>query len=720
MGLFKDILDAASGGAISMLEDQWEGSKAMCEALEWQNKLERFEEANNEFDVWFRGNLNNYNELYKKYKCRNYIVDRSILHSPDDKGDFYKEEKEENERRKKKLEDAIRDLQLAELMKDNAKFQGWFNKYSRSYEDLCKSINDYSFMVSSKVFNDDEEYPEVDEENEKRYNQIEKRIEELSFDYLKRRFRDYLVSTEQTVLDSYNTYRIFQVEMSYLFAYQKECVDLLYLSQISKLYDNENFEDAFSFFNDLAWQIERHKIPGGHAIVLLVLAQNVYKDDSGFSDEMKSRINEILAKTEDIIINNTYKKYHNDDPDDMSAEEMLKKGKEAFISGKPEKAFAYYLSAAQKGNTEAQYRTGVCFEKGLGVFNNGEKAIYWYKKSSENDDPIGKYYLATVYHWMLPENQQDYKKALDLYKKTFEEGVAEAADNIGNMYLSGQGVEQSATTAFKWYEKGATAGSPWAMFDLYKSYLNGNGTAKNDELAKQWLEKTKSLFEIDGNKCENFLIVGCEGLMSKIAYEYFGGSSIFSSSEDQAIVWAKKGAMIGDIKSMDLLSILYCKQGKNEEAVKYMNCAANYGFSWSMNSLGKKYFDDDDETLNTDKVLAFEMFSRGAKFGNSLSQLNIAYAFMLGNMVVSVDKSEARHWFALSAKQGNETSRKMIDALDSADAAKHKFEVEKEKEKISAKIAEIDMKIENAQSQREEDELIKEKNALKDEMAKLA
>lgn len=720
MGFLRDLLDEVSGGALSVVEAQIELGRAISESNEWSKRFDRFEAANKEFDLWFESNLNNYSELYKNYKYKNYRVNRSILHSLDDKGDLYTEEKEENERRKKKLEEAIRSLRQAELLKDNANYQGWFNKYNRSYEDLRKSLNEYSFMVKSKVFkNNDEEYPEVDEENGKRYNQIEARLEELSFDYLKKRFKDYVVKTEQTVLDSYNAYRIFQVEMSHLFAFQKECVDSIYSCEIAKLYDNNDHEEAFTFVNNLAWQIERHKIPGGHAIVLLVLVQKVYKNDSGFSEEMRAKIDEILDETEDIIIDNTYKKYHNDDPDGMDDEEMLKIGKEAFISGEPEKAFAYYLSAAQKGNTEAQYRTGVCFEKGLGIFNNREKAIYWYKKAAESNDPISKYYLATVYHWMLPKDQQDYKKALALYSEAFDKGVAEAADNIGNMYKSGQGVEQSDTAAFEWYEKGAAAGSPWAMFDLYKAYSDGKGTVKDVEAAKRWLGEVKTLFISEENRCENLLITGCESLMYEMANEYFDGSSLFSASKDQAVKWAKKGVMIGDPKSMDLLAILYCEIGENADAIKYMNYAADYGFSWSMNWLGKKYFDDDDETLGTDKVLANEMFSRGAKFGNSLSQLNIAYAFMLGNMAMPADAQEARYWFELSAKQGNKTSRKMVEALNSADAAKRKEELEKEGEKIRVKIAEIDRKIENAQSQREEDELIKEKNALNEKMSKL-
>lgn len=231
-----------------------------------------------------------------------------------------------------------------------------------------------------------------------------------------------------------------------------------------------------------------------------MLAKFVYHSNSGFAGDIKAQIENAITFAEDTIIDNTYKTYLTEDERKLDAEVLLQIGKDFFISGEPEKAFAYFLSASKKGNIEAQYRVGLCFEKGYGVYINEEKAVYWYKKSAESNNPISIYYLATVYQRLLPENKRDYNRALELYKIAFRGGVAEAAKKIGDMYAKGMGVNRNDITAAEWYEKGADMGSPWAMYYLYLAYMNGTGVELNNEIARQWFEKCVKNFELSKEK----------------------------------------------------------------------------------------------------------------------------------------------------------------------------------------------------------------------------
>lgn len=52
-----------------------------------------------------------------------------------------------------------------------------------------------------------------------------------------------------------------------------------------------------------------------------------------------------------------------------------------------EKAFGYYLTSAQKGNPETQYKIGYCYETGQGTTQNMEEALSWYKKSAAQGYP---------------------------------------------------------------------------------------------------------------------------------------------------------------------------------------------------------------------------------------------------------------------------------------------------------------------------------------------
>ena len=115
----------------------------------------------------------------------------------------------------------------------------------------------------------------------------------------------------------------------------------------------------------------------------------------------------------------------------------------------------------------------------------------------------------------------DYTKAFNLYKKAAEQEYAEAQNQLGVMYSSGQGVPQDKTEAVKWFRKAADQGHVKAQYNLgmcymglgdYQSaatwfqiaanngdsdaqcnlgncYLGGYGVPKNVEYAKYWYQQ---------------------------------------------------------------------------------------------------------------------------------------------------------------------------------------------------------------------------------------
>lgn len=49
-----------------------------------------------------------------------------------------------------------------------------------------------------------------------------------------------------------------------------------------------------------------------------------------------------------------------------------------------EKAYYWFLKAAEQNDVDAQLNIGNMYESGIGVEVNKEKSIYWYKKAAEN------------------------------------------------------------------------------------------------------------------------------------------------------------------------------------------------------------------------------------------------------------------------------------------------------------------------------------------------
>ena len=84
-----------------------------------------------------------------------------------------------------------------------------------------------------------------------------------------------------------------------------------------------------------------------------------------------------------------------------------------------------YRKAAEKGDVEAQFKLGLCYERGEGIGKNLNKAVEWYQKAAV-------------------------------------QGHAKAQCNLGWCYAKGIGVEKNLTKAVEWYQKAAEQGNVFA------------------------------------------------------------------------------------------------------------------------------------------------------------------------------------------------------------------------------------------------------------------
>ncbi len=62
----------------------------------------------------------------------------------------------------------------------------------------------------------------------------------------------------------------------------------------------------------------------------------------------------------------------------------LLEGKNRNPKPNKERAFAWYLTAAENGHTEAQFRVAKCYETGYGTDKNEERSAYWHEKANDS------------------------------------------------------------------------------------------------------------------------------------------------------------------------------------------------------------------------------------------------------------------------------------------------------------------------------------------------
>lgn len=84
--------------------------------------------------------------------------------------------------------------------------------------------------------------------------------------------------------------------------------------------------------------------------------------------------------------------------------------------------------------------------------------------------------------------EQDYSKAMRVFREAAAAGSAGAMTNIGVMYMEGIGVERNDERAVFWFKNAAEAGHPTSMKILGEYYLYGRGGLKHDTaVGKEWL-----------------------------------------------------------------------------------------------------------------------------------------------------------------------------------------------------------------------------------------
>ncbi|HVO88693.1 MAG TPA: tetratricopeptide repeat protein [Casimicrobiaceae bacterium] len=90
---------------------------------------------------------------------------------------------------------------------------------------------------------------------------------------------------------------------------------------------------------------------------------------------------------------------------------------------------------------------------------------------------------------MTAYREQDYDKAVELFRPLAENGNANAQYMLGTCYIEGKGVKPDDKTAVMWFQRAANQGDARAQYNLGASYAEGTGVDKSDEQAARWFTR---------------------------------------------------------------------------------------------------------------------------------------------------------------------------------------------------------------------------------------
>ena len=137
----------------------------------------------------------------------------------------------------------------------------------------------------------------------------------------------------------------------------------------------------------------------------------------------------------------------------MSPEEYFKKGLEQRSINRPIAAATYFEKAAQRGYHPAQYQLALMYDRGEGVPQNKQKALFWAIQSAKQADPES---LFTVAVWLERgySGKEDFPMALSFYELSAMAGNPKAMASLISIYQGGaQDLSPDVQKAAYWRQK---------------------------------------------------------------------------------------------------------------------------------------------------------------------------------------------------------------------------------------------------------------------------
>ena len=311
-------------------------------------------------------------------------------------------------------------------------------------------------------------------------------------------------------------------------------------------------------------------------------------------------------------------------------------------------AAQWYRKAAVQGHGLGQRNLGFMYRNGRGLAENDEQALHWYRKSAEQGNPLGQRGLAWMYTYGKGV-EQSYEQAVHWYREAAEQGDATAQNNLGLMYQEGEGVAQNDELAVRWYRAAAEQGDAAAQNNLGDMYAEGQGVAQHDELAVHWFRKAAE----QGNAYAQFSL----GLMCQ------AGQGVVPNAE-QAMHWYRKAAEQGNATAQNNLGWMYrAAEGvalNDERAVHWFRKSAEQDFATAQNNLGDMYAEGKGVAQNDEQ--AVHWYRKAAEQSYAAAQNNLGDMFTHGEGVAQNDQ-QAVHWFRKAAEQGYATAQNSLGLM---------------------------------------------------------
>ncbi len=307
-----------------------------------------------------------------------------------------------------------------------------------------------------------------------------------------------------------------------------------------------------------------------------------------------------------------------------------------------EKAFRYFIQAAQKDNPRGWEWAGYCLYEGKGTPQNREAALRWYEKAAEKELYNSYYMLGMIYGY--DKTLFDYEKAVFCFEKSAELGQTDALIKLGKIYLEGLGdIVPNQEKAFDSFYKAAKAdnilGCEWTAYCYYWGY----GVQQNKQEALQF-------YNVAAQRGASH-----SQYMMGMLYGY----DLTPRNYREAAIWFRRAAEQGHSDAQLKLGF-YCHHGRGvmrnyKKAFALFEQAAAQGHTTAMHNIGDAY--ENGFGVKKDEKQAFAWYMKSAQ-GNDKWGMFATGRLLYDGVGTQQNREEGRRWIRKAADAG------LQDAID--------------------------------------------------------
>lgn len=280
--------------------------------------------------------------------------------------------------------------------------------------------------------------------------------------------------------------------------------------------------------------------------------------------------------------------------------------------------FLDYAEIAGQGDAEAQYQTGCCYAKGLGVTQSYRQAAHYWLMAAKQQHPNAQMYLGTLFEKGL-DVPKDLAKAAQCYQSAVNQDLAEAKVRLAMLYMQGQGVAHDPKKAILLFIQAANQGNPSAQYNLGIAYDKGlGGLTQNSEQAFFWYQQAANQQHAQA--------------LQKIHEPRFAQLLMPIAPPAEVNVQSESQVDIGQMVQQQVP-----QQQADSQAVAHH---------------ADDLFEQGSQLVTQDIHQAMQRFAEAATAGQAKAQYNLGLGYLYGLGGLAVDPEKALGWLKQSADTG--------------------------------------------------------------------